>query len=164
MANGAGNSQPSGTWPEVKSGPLIVGGSLIGIGVAVAAVGLAVAGSHVVSATRQWLNSLETPPSQFAQLKWEQAKTAAASGANTWREHPNSKAHGWGKGWGAVAAGQPCLTRPCQGPQMEVGQGRGAILHMTHRPGCNLQALLRAALVGVLAWQAGPARSGPRNC
>ena len=80
MANGAGNSQPNGTWPEVRSGPLIVGGSLIGIGVAVAAVGLAVAGSHVVSATRQWLNSLETPPSQFAQLKWEQAKTAAASG------------------------------------------------------------------------------------
>ena len=38
---------------------------------------------------------------------------------------------------------------------MEVGQGRGAILHMTHRPGCNLQALLRAALVGALAWQAG---------
>ena len=92
MANGAGNSQPNGTWPEVRSGPLIVGGSLIGIGVAVAAVGLAVAGSHVVSATRQWLNSLETPPSQFAQLKWEQAKTAAASGANTWREHPNAKA------------------------------------------------------------------------
>ena len=116
MANGAGNSQPNGTWPEVRSGPLIVGGSLIGIGVAVAAVGLAVAGSHVVSATRQWLNSLETPPSQFAQLKWEQAKTAAASGANTWREHPNSKRMGGG-GWGAVAAGQPCLTRPCQGPQ-----------------------------------------------
>ena len=92
MANGAGNSQPNGTWPEVRSGPLIVGGSLIGIGVAVAAVGLAVAGSHLVSATREWLNSLETPPSQFAQLKWEQAKTAAASGANTWREHPNAKA------------------------------------------------------------------------
>ena len=31
------------------------------------------------------------PPSQFAQLKWEQAKTAAASGANTWRAHPNAK-------------------------------------------------------------------------
>ena len=45
MVNGAGNSQPNGTWPEVRSGPLIVGGSLIGIGVAVAAVGLAVAGS-----------------------------------------------------------------------------------------------------------------------
>jgi hypothetical protein len=92
MVNAAENGQPDRTWPEVKSGPLIVGGSLIGIGVAVVAVGLAIAGSHVVSATREWLKSLETPPGQFAQLKWEQAKTAAASGANTWREHPNAKA------------------------------------------------------------------------
>jgi hypothetical protein len=92
MVNGAASTPPNGTWPEVKSGPLIVGGSLIGIGIAVAAVGLAVAGSHVVSATRQWLKSLETPPGQFAQLKWEQAKTAAASGAHTWREHPNAQA------------------------------------------------------------------------
>jgi hypothetical protein len=92
MVNGAADTPANGTWPEVKSGPLIVGGSLIGIGIAVAAVGLAVAGSHVVSATRQWLKSLETPPGQFAQLKWEQAKTAAASGAHTWREHPNAKA------------------------------------------------------------------------
>src|SRR5271166_3013405 len=92
MANGAANGQPNGTWPEVKSGPLIVGGSLIGVGVAIAAVGLAVAGAHVVSATREWLKNLETPPGQFAQLKWEQARTAAASGAQTWREHPNAKA------------------------------------------------------------------------
>lgn len=92
MVNGAGKSQPDPGWPEVKSGPLIVGGSLVGIGVAVAAVGLAVAGTHVVSALRQWMQELETPPSQFALMKWEQAKTAAASGANTWREHPNAKA------------------------------------------------------------------------
>jgi hypothetical protein len=91
MANEAGNSQPDVTWPEVKSGPLIVGGSLIGIGVAVAAVGLAVAGAHLVSATREWMKQLDVPPSQFAQLKWEQAKTAAASGASSWREHPNAK-------------------------------------------------------------------------
>ena len=91
MANGAVDSRPDGTWPEVKSEPLIVGGSLIGIGIALAAVGLAVAGSHVVSATRQWMRQLEIPPSQFAQLKWEQAKTAAATGANSWQEHPSAK-------------------------------------------------------------------------
>jgi hypothetical protein len=28
MANGADSSQPDGTWPDAKSGPLIVGGSL----------------------------------------------------------------------------------------------------------------------------------------
>jgi hypothetical protein len=47
--------------------------------------------STLVIATRAWIKELETPPSQIASLKWEQAKTAAASGANTWREHPNAK-------------------------------------------------------------------------
>jgi hypothetical protein len=90
-ANGAANSQPDWTWPEVESGPLIVGGSLVRIGLALVAVGVAVAGAHVVSATRQWVQQLDVPPSQFAQLKWEQAKTAAASGTSTWRAHPNAK-------------------------------------------------------------------------
>ena len=91
MANGAANSQPDATWPEVQSGPLIVGGSLVGIGLALVGVGLAVAGAHVVSATRQWVQQLDVPPSQFAQLKWEQAKTAAGAGADTWRKHPNAQ-------------------------------------------------------------------------
>jgi hypothetical protein len=84
-------SQPTGNWPQVRSGPLMVGGILIGIGAVVAMAGVAVAGTHVVAATRAWINELETPPSQLARLKWEQAKTAAASGAATWRDHPNAK-------------------------------------------------------------------------
>jgi hypothetical protein len=91
MSSAELNSSPTRNWPEVQATPLIVGGSLIGIGAAIAAVGVAVAGAHLISATRQWVNELETPPSQLARLKWEQAKTAAASGANTWREHPNAK-------------------------------------------------------------------------
>jgi hypothetical protein len=91
MANTATNNQPAGAWPQLESGPLITGGVLIGIGAVVALAGLTVAGSHVVAATRAWIKELETPPSQIAKLKWEQAKTAAASGANTWREHPNAQ-------------------------------------------------------------------------
>jgi hypothetical protein len=91
MANTATNNQPAGNWPQLESGPLITGGVLIGIGAVVALAGLAVAGSHVIVATRAWIKELETPPSQLAKLKWEQAKTAAVSGANTWREHPNAK-------------------------------------------------------------------------
>jgi hypothetical protein len=41
--------------------------------------------STLVIATRAWIKELETPPSQIARLKWEQAETAAASGANTRR-------------------------------------------------------------------------------
>ncbi len=92
MANNSSNSQPSGTWPELESGPLITGGILIGIGAVVALAGLAVAGTHVAAATRAWIKELEIPPSELAKLKWEQAKTAAATGASTWREHPNAKA------------------------------------------------------------------------
>ncbi|HEY2278800.1 MAG TPA: hypothetical protein VGI00_10625 [Streptosporangiaceae bacterium] len=91
MSSAELNSSQSRNWPEVQAAPLIVGGSLIGIGVAVAAVGAAVAGAHLIAATRQWANELETPPSQLARLKWEQAKTAAASGAATWRDHPNAQ-------------------------------------------------------------------------
>jgi uncharacterized damage-inducible protein DinB len=65
---------------------------LIGIGAVVGLVGLTIAGSHVVAATRAWVRELETTPSELARLKWEQAKTAAASGVSTWREHPNAKA------------------------------------------------------------------------
>jgi hypothetical protein len=91
MANIATNSQPTNTWPQLQSGPLITGGVLIGIGAVVGLVGLAIAGSHVVAATRTWIKELDTPPGEFANLKWEQAKTAAASGVSTWREHPHAK-------------------------------------------------------------------------
>jgi hypothetical protein len=90
MANDV-DTQSAGSWPQVDSGPLITGGVLIGIGAVVAFAGLAVAGTHLVVATRAWIKELETPPSELARLKWEQAKTAAASGASTWREHPNAK-------------------------------------------------------------------------
>lgn len=92
MANTALNSPPARDLPQVRSGPLIVGGVLVGVGAMVAFAGLAVAGVHVVSATRTWIDELEIPPRQLAKLKWEQAKTAAASGATTWREHPNAQA------------------------------------------------------------------------
>jgi hypothetical protein len=90
MANDM-DTQSAGSWPQVNSGPLITGGVLIGVGALVAFAGLAVAGTHLVAATRAWIKELETPPSELARLKWEQAKTAAASGANTWRDHPNAK-------------------------------------------------------------------------
>ena len=91
MTNDVSDSQPNGTWPQLQSGPLITGGVLIGIGAVVALAGMAVAGSHVVAATRAWIKELEIPPSEFARLRWEQAKSAAASGASTWREHPHAK-------------------------------------------------------------------------
>lgn len=79
------------SWPEVKPGPLIAGGILLGVGAFLALAGVAVAGTHMVAATRAWIKELETPPGQLARLKWEQAKSAAAAGAATWQKHPNAK-------------------------------------------------------------------------
>ena len=80
-------------WPEVRSGPLMVGGILIGVGALIAIAGMAVAGTHAAMATRAWLKDLETPPDQLARLRWEQAKTAMSAGATSWREHPNAQVH-----------------------------------------------------------------------
>jgi hypothetical protein len=86
------SSANSSQWPQLESGPLIAGGVLIGIGGVIALTGLAIAGTHVAAKTRSWIQELEIPPGELARLKWEQAKTAAATGAATWREHPNAQA------------------------------------------------------------------------
>jgi hypothetical protein len=57
---------------------------LIGTGGLLAFTGVLLFSSTVVSATRQWLNQLERPPSEFAKLKWRRARTATAAGAKAW--------------------------------------------------------------------------------
>jgi hypothetical protein len=94
MANDNGvTRQVAADWPEVRTGPLVTGGILVGIGALVAIAGAAVVGTHLVAATRAWVKERETPPGQLARLRWEQAKTAAAAGATTWRGHPNAQVH-----------------------------------------------------------------------
>ena len=88
--NNAATRRPAMDWPEVNSGPLMTGGILIGVGALVALAGVAVAGRHLVAATRAWVNELEIPPNQVARLKWEQAKAAAAAGQTAWQKHPNA--------------------------------------------------------------------------
>jgi hypothetical protein len=90
-SNNEAVGQSTANWPQVRSGPLVTGGILIGVGALVAIAGAAVAGTHVVAATRAWIKELETPPDQLARLRWEQAKAAAAAGVSTWRGHPNAK-------------------------------------------------------------------------
>lgn len=92
MTNTTAGNQSTGTWPQLSSGPLITGGVFIGVGAVVALMGLAIVGSHLAAATRRWIAELEIPPGQLAKLKWEQTKSAAASGASTWRAHPNAQA------------------------------------------------------------------------
>jgi hypothetical protein len=40
---------------------------------------------HMLSATRQWIQEMEVPPSELAKIKWTQARSAAAAGAAAWQ-------------------------------------------------------------------------------
>ena len=71
--------------PDFRTGPLITGAALIGAGTVVALAGLVVGGSHLLAATRRWVQEMDVPPSEVAKLKWAQARTAAAAGTAAWR-------------------------------------------------------------------------------
>jgi hypothetical protein len=76
---------------QVNRGLLVGGGALIGIGALVGLTGMAFVGSALLSATRQWVDQLEQPPSEIARRKWQQAKAAAAAGADAWRNSPQTR-------------------------------------------------------------------------
>ncbi len=75
----------SSNLPEVRPAPLITGAGLVGVGMMFALAGLAVGGFHLISATRQWIQQMEVPPSELAKTKWAQARTAAAAGTAAWQ-------------------------------------------------------------------------------
>ena len=79
------STQQSSSRPELSTGPLITSAALIGAGALIALAGLAVGGSHLISATRRWVREMEVPPREQARIKWAQARTAAAAGAAAWQ-------------------------------------------------------------------------------
>ena len=80
--------------PQFRTAPLITSAAMVGGGTLIALAGLAVGGGHLLSATRQWINEMEVPPSELARLKWTQARTAMAAGAAAWQNgtQPSSPA------------------------------------------------------------------------
>jgi hypothetical protein len=75
---------------QVNRNLLVGGGVLVGIGGLLGLTGIALVGSALLSATRQWVNQLERPPSEIARRKWQQAKAAATAGAEAWRSGPQT--------------------------------------------------------------------------
>jgi hypothetical protein len=51
---------------------------------------MALVSSALLSATRQWVDQLERPPTEVARRRWEQTKAAASAGAAAWRDNPPS--------------------------------------------------------------------------
>ncbi len=79
------STQQNSSLPEFRTGPLITSAALVGAGTLIALAGLALGGSHVLSATRRWIREMEVPPREQARIKWAQAKTAAVAGAAAWQ-------------------------------------------------------------------------------
>jgi hypothetical protein len=64
---------------------MLTGAGLVAVGGLIALAGLAVGGYHLLSATRQWVQEMEVPPSQLVKIKLAQAKAAATAGAGAWQ-------------------------------------------------------------------------------
>ena len=67
---------------------LVGGGVLVALGGLLGFTGMALVSSALISATRQWMDHLERPPSEIARRRWEQTKAAASAGASAWRNGP----------------------------------------------------------------------------
>jgi hypothetical protein len=80
-----GNGENRRNGPQFRTAPLITSAAMVGAGTLIALTGLAVGGGHLLSATRQWINEMEVPPSELARLKWIQARAAMAAGAAAWQ-------------------------------------------------------------------------------
>ena len=71
--------------PQFSSAPLITSAVMVGAGTFFIFIGLAVGGSHLLSATRRWVREMEVPPSELAKLKYAQARAAMAAGTAAWQ-------------------------------------------------------------------------------
>jgi hypothetical protein len=71
--------------PQFSTAALVTSAVLVGAGTFVVLAGLAVGGSHLIVATRQWVREMEVPPSELAKIKLTQAKAAVAAGSTAWQ-------------------------------------------------------------------------------
>jgi len=86
------NGTTSQSWPQFSSAPLITSAVLVGVGTFFVFAGLAVGGSHLMSATRRWVREMEVPPSELAKLKYAQARAAVAAGTAAWQNGTQTQA------------------------------------------------------------------------
>lgn len=70
---------------QVNTTLIGTGAVLALLGSVLIALGMALAGTAIIAAAREWTRLQETPPSQVARLKLQQLRTAASAGADAWR-------------------------------------------------------------------------------
>jgi len=70
---------------QINRGVLVSGAVLVGVGGLLGATGVLLGTYAILTATRQWVRQLETPPSEVATQKLHQARAATSAAANAWR-------------------------------------------------------------------------------
>ncbi len=70
---------------HINTRPLLVGGALIGLAGVLGLAGVAITGTALGAAVRDWAARQEVPPSELARHHWDRAKKATAAGASAWR-------------------------------------------------------------------------------
>jgi hypothetical protein len=72
---------------EINRGLLVGGAMLMSVGAVLGMAGALATSVAVIGAARSWVRQREEPPSVTARRRLAQARTAAAAGAQGWREH-----------------------------------------------------------------------------
>jgi hypothetical protein len=71
---------------DMHRGMFVAAVALVLAGAAIGTAGIVVAGVAVAASGRRWSRRVEMRPSDLAKLKWGQARTAAGSVAQSWRD------------------------------------------------------------------------------
>jgi len=75
---------------QINRGVLVSGAVLVGVGGLLGATGVLLGTYAILSATRQWVRQLETPPSELAAQRLHKARVATSAAANAWRTEGKS--------------------------------------------------------------------------
>jgi hypothetical protein len=65
---------------------LTAGAALMAVGGLLGFAGVALGGTAVLIAVRQWVREMEVSPRERAAMTWRQAKQASLAGARAWRD------------------------------------------------------------------------------
>ena len=83
-------NEVSRQWVRPNRGLLVSGAVLVGVGGMLGATGVLLGTFAILSATRQWVKQLETPPSEMASQRSHQARAATSAAADAWRAEGKS--------------------------------------------------------------------------
>ena len=70
---------------QVNRNLLLAGAALTGVGALIGLTGTVIVGAALASAGRGWVRQLDTPPTELATRKLNQARAASLAGLEAWR-------------------------------------------------------------------------------